>query len=369
MTSEFAFCSEFQTCHFFCRLVKRNTNLRNMTITQVRGSIYCPGITVSKSLLAIIAGPMTIVLSDCNRRPPQSERTTTEHSARLRSSEETELWCPPSQKSPLESDEDVLTVAKRNLGSSSQNTQLIAIDRLAATGSKSAVQVLATFIQGLPAGEFRDDAVRRASMSRDKQSLPALLNLLQSSEDPGIIRVAHEVFSQIADADAVQSVLDLYDNSTDEVLRQRLQKTIALAKSEEAIDPLRTVLSDMQTPAMDGMVRASAQALCQIGTQPAVDALISRLDSDENEESRGIIAAQVQEIRNPVAESSLRNASLGNTKFATSVITRLTTIRALLNHPSAETQETLLSLSSDPNLEIATAAANVLAEIRRRLAN
>ena len=275
---------------------------------------------------------------------------------------------PIQQQAPVIS-ADVVSVAERDLGASSQEAELMAIDKLAATGSENAVQALATFIRGLAPGDFREEVVRRASMIQDKRALPALIRLLQSAENPGIIRVAQEVFARLADADAMQRVLDLYDNSTDKALRQRLQKTIVLTKSEEAVDPLKTILSDLNIPATDGMVRASAQALCQIGTQPAVDALIARLNTDENEESRVIIAAQVQEVRNPAAETSLRNAAIGNTKSAASVITRLTAVEALLNHPSAETQETLSTLSSDPNPDIANTAANVLAEIRKRLAN
>jgi HEAT repeat protein len=179
--------------------------------------------------------------------------------------------------------------------------------------------------------------------------------------------MSQEIFARLADAAAIQYVLDLYDSSNDFQLRDRLERTVAQISSENAVPALKLVLSDNGTPASDGMIQATARALRQIGTAPAVDSLIERLNNEQNDEGRSLIAAQINEVRAPTAEASLQSAALGKSKFANQLQTRLTAIGTLLHYPSAETQELLSSLATDTDTQIASAARETLAEIKRRM--
>lgn len=242
------------------------------------------------------------------------------------------------------------------------------VEHLARLGTPAALQDLARIIESLPPGDLREEAVRVASTVDNAESIPVVLDFLQSSADAGVIRMSQEIFARLADPESIQSMVDIYDASTDEELRDRLERTVAYISTEEAVPVLILVVTDTTTPATDGMIRASAQALRQIGTAPAVDSLIERLNIEQNEEGRSAIAMQIAEVRNPAAETSLQTAAVGQSKFASQPQTRITAIGTLLNYPSAETQTLLTSLASDPTPGVAEAAAEVLGEIQHRLA-
>ncbi|MDZ4401929.1 hypothetical protein [Prosthecobacter sp.] len=268
---------------------------------------------------------------------------------------------------PMAQTGDEFTSARFQLRSGQETTTLEAAQRLAAQGTPEALHELAALIAGLPPGAIREQVVRLASAISNPAAVPAALKLLQSSADAGVIRMCQEIFSKLATTETMQSILDMHDNSTDPALRDRLERTVATISNEEALPALKFVVMDTTMPTTDGMIRASAQALRQMGTAPAVDALIERLNSEQSDAAGGIIAEQIAGIRNPVAEPSLHTAARGNSKFATNVRTRVAAIGALLNHPSAETQELLGALSNDPQQEVASSAKEILSEIQRRL--
>jgi HEAT repeat protein len=262
---------------------------------------------------------------------------------------------------------DAPATALLQLSPDQQSAQLEAVRRLAALGTPDAVNELASFIAELPPGDFREQVVHLASAISNTAAVPTALQLLQSSLDAGVIRMCQEIFSRLANAETMQSMLDMYDNSADPALRDRLERTVACVSNEEAVPALKFVVMDTAMPTTDGMIRASAQALRQMGTPPAADALIERLNSEQSDAAGGIIAEQIAGIRNPIAEPSLHTAARGNSKFATNVRTRVAAIGALLNHPSAETQELLGALINDPQQEVASSAKEILSEIQRRL--
>ena len=138
--------------------------------------------------------------------------------------------------------------------------------------------------------------------------------------------------------------------------------------SENVAPLLMQVVSDPGVPASDGMVSASAQALRQIGTAPAVDAIIGRINSDASAESRALLSAELRQVVNPAAEASLQSAAMGQSKFAVTPEARVAAISALFNFPSAETQESLKHLQTTEDLEISLAASNTLQAIEARLA-
>lgn len=253
--------------------------------------------------------------------------------------------------------------------SSEEGASIQTIESLVASGSPGALQQIALIIRNLPPGDEREEAVRIASTITNPSAVPQSLEFLQNASDPGVIRLSQEIFARLADAASIQALLDIYDSSDSSELRDRLERTVAYIHSEEAVPVLKLVLADNETPAADGMIRASAQALRQIGTQPAVDSLIERLNYEKTDECRSLISAQFREVRNPVAELCIQSAALGQSKFATQHHTRVAAIGVLLNYPSAETQDLLASLASDPDSRVVATASEILGEIRRRLAN
>lgn len=254
-----------------------------------------------------------------------------------------------------------------NLKTQVESDQLEAVFSLALAGTFEAIHKMATLIVSLPPGDRREEVVRLGSSVANPEAVPAALELLQSADDPGVIRMSQEIFSRLADEEAVQGILDIYDSSNDLDLRNRLESTIASISTEDASRALMFVVSDTAMSARDGMILASAQALRQIGTPPAVDALIERLDSEQTEEGRSLIAVEVAEIRNPLAEASLQNAALGQSRFATQAQTRIAAISTLRHYPSGETQELLLSLSADSDHQVSAAAIESLLEIKKQL--
>lgn len=262
--------------------------------------------------------------------------------------------------------ENRLAGDKHSLGSLSPEEQLKAVDELAVDGSEVAVRDLALFIHGLPHGDFREEAVRRASVITNRDSLPAILELLKTSQDPGVIRIGQEVFARLADANSFQNLVHIYDSSTDAKLRERFEQTVAGFESEKAVPLLASIVSDVNVSATDGMVRASARALRIIGTPPAVDVLINRLRTDQNADSRSVISAELQKVRNPLSKEILRDAALRSSQFAADSFVRGVAIGALVNYPSAETQETLELLKSDTDPYVALAATDALAWIQKR---
>ncbi|MFZ4682917.1 MAG: HEAT repeat domain-containing protein [Terrimicrobiaceae bacterium] len=243
------------------------------------------------------------------------------------------------------------------------------IKQLARLGTAAAIQDLAHILESLPLGDLREEAVRIASTAGNPEAVPVVLDLLQSTDDAGVIRMSQEILARLAGPESIQSMLSIYDDSTDTEFRDRLERTVAYISTEEAVPVLKLVVSDISTPATDGMIRAGAQALRKIGTPPAVDTLIERLNSETNEEGRSVIAAQIGEVRAPSAEASLQSAALGQSKFASQVQTRVTAIGTLLYYPSAETQELLAGLAADPDQQISAAATDILTEIKKRLNN
>lgn len=269
----------------------------------------------------------------------------------------------------LQSDAGESSVQSDSIGAGTVSGEEPAIeDAQAAAAAPQDLRQIAATIASLPPGDAREEAVAAAADSADRSAVPAALELLQTSTDAGVVRMSQEIFARMADTEALQSMLDIYDASADPVLRARLEQTVGCIQSEEAVPGLMLVLSDLETPGTDGMIQAGAQALRQIGTPPAVDALLERLDGERAEEARSQFAEQLREVSNPVAETSLQNAARGETKIASRPQTRIAAINTLLNYPSAETQELLASLASDPAPGVAEAAAETLLAIRQRFA-
>lgn len=269
---------------------------------------------------------------------------------------------------PLHSTSIEGSLLQEALQERTETSVLQTVEQLSKLGTAAVIHNLAQILKSLPPGDLREEAVRIASTVDNSEAVPAVLVLLQSTDDAGIIRMSQEIFARLAGPESIQSMLDIYDASTDAELRDRLERTVAYISTEEAVTVLKFVVSDTTSPATDGMIIASAQALRQIGTAPAVDALIERLNIEQNEEGRSAIAIQIADVRNPVAETSLQTAAMGQSKFATQPQTRITAIGTLLNYPSAETQELLAFLASDATPGVGEAAAGVLGEIQRRLA-
>lgn len=262
-----------------------------------------------------------------------------------------------------------ISQAKKDLRSSSEAARWNAVDALVADGSEQAVEILAAHVESLPLDAERDEVVRRASTISDQRAMPAVLRFLSETRDPSVFRFVQEVFIRLADAESIQVVLDAYDGSTDGEIRARLAKTISLLSGEAVVETLRLAVLDPGVPASDGVILGSARALARCGTQPAVDTLLARLDREATDEGRSLISAQISELQNPMAETPLQSAAKGQTKFSTQPATRVAAISALLNFPSAETQELLSDLAADPDPQISVAATETLTEIRERLNN
>jgi len=325
---------------------------------------------LSKALTLLTLPLLALAFSGCDRpkeagesKVSQTEHASATDSTRRKNSER----LTPSFSSRLTS-EQLISRAEIDLRASAPSSRWDAVDALVKDGSERAVEILAAYIESLPLDSTREEVVRRASTISDKRALPPVLELLSHAEDPSVFRMAQEIFIRLADAEAIQDVLDRYDSSTDAEARARLAKTISLTSGEEAVEPLRLVVSDGGQPAGDGMVLAGASALARIGTQPAIDTLLERLNTEQTDEGRYLIAARLAEVRSPAAETTLQGAALGGGKFSTQPQTRITAIGTLINYPSTETQELLASLASDPAPGVAEAAAEVLGEIQHRLA-
>ena len=259
-----------------------------------------------------------------------------------------------------------MELATQNLATGSQEQQLAAVAELVNNGSPRAVEALAAFMATLHDGDFKEEVVRQGSEIANRESVPTCLGLVTTTGDAGVLRAAQAVLARLADAESIQMVLDAYDSGPDPRVRERLIDSVAAISNESAVPVLMQVLSDLSSPATDGMIRSSAQALRQIGTAPAVDALLERINADPTEESRSLLAAEVGRVINPLAETSLQTAASGTSKFAATPEARTSAIWALVNHPSAETREELQRLQNDTNGQVSFAATEALKSIDLR---
>jgi hypothetical protein len=246
--------------------------------------------------------------------------------------------------------------------------QQLIVDELVRMGSPHAVRVVMSFITALPEGDFKEGVVRRTLSIYNRESFPAILELITSTTDASVLRVSRAAFSKLIDSESLQKVLDTYDATSDSKLRERLASSVSMVANEDATPLLMHVVADSGVSAMDGMVKASVEALRQIGTAPAVDAIVERLNSETSDEPRAMLSAELAQVVNPAAEAGLQSAAMGQTKFATTPEARVAAIQALTNFPSAETQESLRQLQSATEPQVSFAATEALRAIETRMA-
>lgn len=231
-------------------------------------------------------------------------------------------------------------------------------------GDAAVLRELGAQITRLPQGVAREETVRLACSIDDPSAVPVAVDWLKHSTDEDLLRVAQQICARSTDPAIVQELLDFYDASDDDRMRDRLERTVALISSEQAVPVLNEILQDVGIPLSDGMVLASAKALARIGNSAAVDSLIGRLEKDPHEEDRAMLTDEIRTIRNPLAEERLRSiASGGYTPHV-----RAAVVGALYHHPSTETMNLLQSLVSDPDPTVQRAARETIVEIEARRA-
>ena len=210
-------------------------------------------------------------------------------------------------------------------------------------------------------GAEKESLVQLADSTASRESLPIALEILGVSNDAGAIRAAQQIVARLADAATVQSLLDAYDAEPPAVMRDRLSQTLAAIATEEAVPALRQVVGDMETTALDQMVRSAVHSLAAIGTPPAVDALLERIHAEPSSEGRAMLVSALEAFANPAAEEVLRETATGANKLASSSEARAAAVQALAKIASnTETQALLRRLRSDADPRVADAAALAL---------
>lgn len=272
---------------------------------------------------------------------------------------------PPSQEPAIRSPE-VRPKAAENAGPVSQSPGVAQPEETPApptddNDNASDTRALFKKIAFTEAGPEKENLVQLADTNASRESVPIALEILVESNDAGVVRAAQQIVARFADAATVQSLLDAYDAEPPAEMRDRLSQTLAAIVTEEAVPAFRQVVSDMETTALDQMVRSAAHSLAAIGTPPAVDALLERINLEPSPEGRAVLTSALEVFANPASEEVLRQTATGTNKLAKSSEARAAAVQALANIPTnTETQTLLHRLRSDPDPRVADAAGLAL---------
>lgn len=348
---------------------KGKTPLSMMTSLVAPDRLLRSGSCCGWNLAPAIVCALGMALIGCGERKSSETKSDTKTASRSETTSSTGSGSLKQEMSAkvFQVNRNPVGPANLELLAGSFEKQLAAVDELVELGSPQAVEELMSFVVSLPDGDLKEEVVRRSSSITNRESMPTVLAHLVETQDSGVLRMSREIFGRLVDPESIQTLLDDYDSSSDQITRERLAVSVSYISNEIAVPVLMQIMSAPDTSATDGMVRASAQALRQIGTAPAVDALIERINSETSEEDRALLAAEVGRVTNPLAETSLQIAATGSSKFANTPDARVAAIWGLVNYPSAETREQLTRLQNDSNSQVGFAALEALKVIENRL--
>jgi hypothetical protein len=193
---------------------------------------------------------------------------------------EPELEKYQAAKIAAERTEDARSLAplKEQLLSGDAAARYAAALELARIGDASTVPVL---IKALSDTDYRvrRSAIYGLSWMQSREAVPALMKLLQSSEDVWMRRRAAQALGQIGDAQALECLLAAAWNDADAHVRNNAILSLGWLGDSGAVSPLLEIAGQALQGALDGDKNQGAQRACSMTLSCAIRALGSIGDS------------------------------------------------------------------------------------------
>lgn len=235
------------------------------------------------------------------------------------------------------------------------------VQQLLSAGTTDAVAGLLEILASLPAGEMKSNICQGLSQMETREKRDFLLGALPYVDSDAQRAISYALGVQ-ADGTLITSLVNRYDNTSDETIRSSVLQILRGSTSADAVEMVAAIVNDPNNGASEPMVRAATQALAQNGSAPAVATLLRKMDGSSDYKDMRSISELVEGITNPAAEATLIYSAQGN-KDASNPVTRLAAINALANYPTIGTLNTMRQLSSDANPEIQAASRGVAQRI------
>jgi HEAT repeat protein len=216
--------------------------------------------------------------------------------------------------------------------------------------------------QGLPPSELKTIICQKLSGIETRGKRDFLLGALAYVDSDLQRALAHALGTQ-ADAELVGVLIDRYDNQPNEEVRASTLMVLRDSVVPEATELLTAVVNDPTNGVSEPLVRAASEALAKGGTTPGVAALIRKLESSAGNDQK-VLSDLVASISAPAAHSGLLFSAKGN-KESKSAAARVASLKALSNYPTMETLQFVRPLMADPDVQIQTAARDLVNKIER----
>lgn len=235
------------------------------------------------------------------------------------------------------------------------------VQQLLSAGTTDAVAGLLEILASMPPGELKSSVCQGLAQMETREKRDFLLGALPYIDGDAQRAVSYALGVQ-ADGALITSLVNRYDNSTDETIRASVLRVLGGATSPDAVEMVSAIVNDPNNGVSEPLVRAAAQALAQNGSAPAVATLVSKMNGSSAQHDRAALSDLVQNISNPAAEATLIYSAQGN-KDASDPATRLAAINALANYPTIGSLNAMRQLSTDANPEIQAASLSVAQKI------
>ena len=274
---------------------------------------------------------------------------------------EKEQTIPLSAGPPL-AEAEIAALGKKAVDRNDPEGACRAAETLAANASPSALKAL---FAALPlwddAAELADPVSRAALAVAERAAAPALLKEYLAAIHESVELASRYALSRMADAAVMGQIEKAYEEAGDEDEKEKIETLIGAVCCTDAEPELIRLAGSPDRPLQSPLQWAALRALGNMGTAPATDCLLQRLETGKAED-RVELGDLVENVSaSPVSVSALRYAALGNKRYASEVV-RLAAIRALVRFADGQTRETLERLSADPSEAIRQEAARTLKE-------
>jgi hypothetical protein len=234
-----------------------------------------------------------------------------------------------------------------------------AVTEISRTGSPEAVHQLLEVLVNLPDGDTKSDLCRQLALGSRPELHPWLFRVFLQTEDADLSRALSRELAPKATASLLAQVIETHDGSSEASVRSRALDFLRECSGDESVEVLTGTLRDHSRPVSEPVNSAIATALATNGSAIALDTLLARLSDTQDSGEAQFMTELVRTISRPETQSQLIGAARGN-KVASTVASRVASIRALANYPTLETLEEMQRLTQDPDPRIQRASAQIV---------
>lgn len=239
-----------------------------------------------------------------------------------------------------------------------------AIQEMFGINPKDAIKTLISLLTSTQDSKLKAELCLIVASVRNPDLGIDLLDAYMQSSDSEAVSSAFACLVHVANNSLINEIVSRYASSGNLEERGLACQLIAGLKNPDGIEALIRLAEDPAGPDNEPLLQASIYGLTSIGTAPAADYILERLEAGARSNA-DFLASALSRICNPAAQSALIYAALGN-KEAQSARTQAAAIQALANYPNQEVISLLEELAAGNVPEVSQAATESLDRIRRR---